>query len=482
MKETLGQLIHRVRVEKGLTLDAVARCIESSKAFVSLVEKNRSGIGFEKIGKLSKLLGIDASELIALRDARRDEKTEPWLRYLVSKYQPSEFVLEICRKFVAESGLAGSVENDGSSKEFEARWDAFYMLIKQILDNPNYKVFGNEEVQRALRLLGMAGCKSWEDLQTRVFERIREIFGEGAKCANSLEWRHHVETILGIESVQLKSHDMDHLVIGMLASGASQNVLAGMTMVAATPTIYGAVYKYNEVGSDSRRYCFIEDCSGEKANLKSEAFWYEAARVFVDADLTLGHGCIYVPDGPSFDPLHYFLTRIAGWMAFSFDRLRKSVVGLQQLKQITPQSIMGVREAVAGDLPIRFAMTGILDQIGRPLVYLDCQKRLREGQREERNINVSDVETMRDDPDSRLRIGYSFRNVVASPSTTNFRYNLQVPDASVIRRAFDQCGSASGRESLESVWDPRYDLKGNVQIAAMYSERCRNVRAVAEIV
>lgn len=481
MNETLGQLIHRLRKEKGFTLDAVARQIGASKAFVSLVEKDRCGISLEKIGRLASFLGSDASALIALLDSRRDETTEPWLRYLVAKYQPSEYVLDICRKFIEESGFARSVEEEGGGKAFEKRWDAFYSLVKQILDNPNYKVFVDEDVQRALRLLGMEGCDSWEELQTRVLDRIRERFGVGANCANSFDWRSHVERVLGIETVRLGSRDMNRLMTRALTSGAAQDVLAGMTMVAASPTIYGAVYKYNDVGSDLWRYCFVEDCVGEKAALKSETFWYEAARVFMDADLTLGHGCVYVPDGAPFDPMHFFLTRIASWMALSFDGARKVIRGVHSDEPITPQMIMGMRDDVASDLPIRFAMTGMLDLINRPLFYLDCYKRLKASQLKDKKISVSDVATMRDDPDACLRVGYSFRNVFASQSSTDIRFNLQIPDTSVVRRAFDQCGYVSGSEHLESSWDPRYHLKGDVQIEAVYSERCRNVRAVVEL-
>lgn len=64
----------------------------------------------------------------------------------------------------------------------------------------------------------------------------------------------------------------------------------------------------------------------------------------------------------------------------------------------------------------------------------------------------------------------------------NIRFNLQIKDSSIIRKAYDRKGAVEGRERLES-WDPRYHLKGEVQIAAAYSKTGHdNVRVVMELV
>lgn len=480
-RETLGVLIHRLRTEKGLTLDAVAQEIGTSKAFVSLIEKDRSGISNENAGKLARLLGINASVLIDLQDAKRGEKTEPWIRYIISKYQPSAYVLNICKKFVSESGFDGSVSESNSETEFEARWDSFYSLVKQVLDNPNYKVFIDEGVQRALRMLGMSGSDHWVSIQQKVFELILDRIGAGLNCATSADWRRCVAEKLGIETIRLNSSEMSRLMMGALTSGAAQNVLAGMTMVAASPNIYGAIYKYNNIGLGDSRYCYVEDCAGAKANLQSETFWYEAARVLIDEELSLGHGCEYVPDGAPFNPFHLFLSRVASWMALSFSNARRLIANVKPGELVTPALLMKIKKEIAPDLPIRFAMTGIIDQIQKPLFYLDCYLRLRKEQLEEKGIRISDVAAMRVDPEARFRVGYSFRNVAAADSPTDVRFNLQIPDCSIIRKAYDQKNMACGHESLTS-WGPRYDLKGEVEISAEYSKTGHdNVRAVMEL-
>lgn len=481
-KETLGTLIHRLRVEKGLTLDEVAQHIGTSKAFVGLIEKDKSGISVENAGKLASLFGIDVNVLIDLRDARRGEKTEPWVRYIVSKYQPSEYVLGICRKFVADSGFSENLNVDSNEQSFEDRWDAFYSLVKQVLDNPNIKIFIDEGVQQILRKLGMAGCDNWQSLYKRINELIVTRLGGGEECATSAEWRRHVQKVLGIETVQLNSGKIASLMMGALTTGAAQDVLAGMTMVAASPSIYGAVYKLRNVFGEDSRYCFIEDATGIKSNLQSETFWYEAARVLLDEELSLGHGCEYVPDGAPFKPLHYFLMRIASWMALAFKRARGMIEDLNAEVLISPSSAIRVKEEIATDLPIRFAIVGIIDRLRKPLIYLDCYFRLKRDQLVQKGIQMTDVVAMRKDPESLLRVGYSFRNVIASDLPTDIRFNLRIPDASVIKRAYDQKGNAEGRESLED-WDVRYGLKGSVKIGAEYSNtEHENVRVVMECV
>lgn len=478
--ETLGSLIHRLRAGKGLTLDEVAQHIGTSKAFVCLIEKDKSGVSVENAGKLASLFGIDVNVLIDLQDARRGEKTESWVRYIVSKYQPSEYVLGICRKFVTDSGFSGGMGLEGDARGFEARWDAFYSLVKQVLDNPNIKVFIDESVQQILRKIGMAGCDSWKSLQQKVNELIVKRLGDGEECKTSVEWREHVQEVLGIETVRLNSDKIAPLMMGALTAGGAQDVLAGMTMVAASPNIYGAVYKLRGATKEKRRYCFIEDMSGEKCNLKSETFWYEAARVLLDEELSLGHGCEYVPDGAPFKPLHYFLTRIGSWMALAFKQAQEEVDKIEREPSLSPSIVVRLKKKVAPDLPIRFAMVGFLDQLDRPLLYLDCYFRLKKDQLEQKGVLMSDVVSMRKDPESLLRVGYSFRNVVASDLPTNIRFNLRIPDASVIKKAYDVKGNVEGCESLED-WDARYSLKGKVRICAEFSNTGHeNVRSIME--
>lgn len=481
MGETLGGHIHRLRTEKGFTLDALAQQIGVSKSFLSLVEKDRCGISNENVGKLSKLLGVDAGILIDLQDEKRGDTTDPWLKYLISKYQPSEYVLNVCKKFVFDSGFARSVAKDVNDRGFEDRWDSFYALIRQFLDNSNYKVFIDENVQRALHLLGMVGCDRWVSLQQKVFDLILKRLGDGADCETSADWRRRVENVLGIETIGLNSSKMAPLMMGALTSGAAQNVLAGMTMVAASPSIYGAIYKYNDIGVGKRRYCFVEDHTGEKANLQSETFWYEAARVLIDEELSLGHGCEYVPDGALFNSFHFFLTRIGSWMALSFKKARLLISKLNAESQITPALILRLKKDIAPDVPIRFAMEGMVDQIQRPLFYLDCYLRLKKDQLERKNIRMADVELMRRDSEALLRVGRSFRNVIAADTNIDFRFNIQVPSNSIIRKAYDKNDACDGVEVLND-WDPRYNLSGKVYVAAECSKMAhKNVRAIVEI-
>lgn len=473
MKQTLGEVISMARKAKEMSMEAVANQIGATKAFVSLVEKNQSGISNDKITKLAVVLGLDAAELVTLRDEQRGEKTEPWLKYLIGKYQPSDYVIGICRKFIADSGLSESaMKDDCKAEEFEARWDLFYSYIKKMLDDPNIKIFGDERVRSLARNVGINDCGSWSALKRHIDRMIRERFGNGDKSIrNTIEWREYVADVLGIKTVKLNNGDMTIQLLDSLSSGAGKSVWAGMMMVAATPKLYGAIYKADQSETGEPRYVFVEDLQGEKGNLKSEPFWHEAARVLVDPELRLGHGCEYRPDGSDPDAFDFVLNRIAGWMALGF-----------YADELSVEEIPVKREVLCPDLPIRFATESIIDKIKSPLIYLDCYKRLKHTECEELKISKFDLVAMRQHPAAKLRIGCVFANVAAATTQTNLRFNQEVSAPSLIYLAYDNRKRESGIESL-SDWGNRYKLIGKVKTMAVYSTTGHdNVRAIMEII
>lgn len=473
MKQTLGEIVAMARKAKAMSMEAVAVQIGATKAFISLLEKNQSGISNDKLTKLSAVLGLDAATLVTLRDEQRGEKTAPWLKYLIGRYQPSEYVIGICKKFITDSGLSeNATKDEEDSPEFRARWDLFYSYIKKMLDDPNIKIFGDEKVRSLVRNVGLADCGSWMALKKRISQIVDERLGDARSgVCNTEEWREIVASKLHIETVRLNSGDMTLQLLGSLSTGAGKSVWAGMMMVASTPKLYGAVYKAAQSEDGATQYVFVEDLQGDKGNLKSEPFWHEAARVLVDPDLKLGHGCEYRPDGSEFDAFDFALTRIAGWLALGFDVAERSV-----------EEIVADREILCPDLPIRFATEAIIDNMDYPLIYLDCYKRLKHTECEELKISKFDLAAMRQDPAAKLRIGCVFANVAAATTQTNLRFNQEVSASSLIYSAYETRKRVSGIESL-SDWDSRYKLTGKVKTMAVYSSTGHdNVRAIMEII
>ncbi|MCQ2389778.1 MAG: helix-turn-helix domain-containing protein [Kiritimatiellae bacterium] len=477
MIETLGGMVHRLRAEKGLTLEAVARAIGTSKAYVSLLEKDRSGISLENAGKLALVLGCDAAAIIDLQDAARGEHTEPWLRYLVSRHKPSDYVVAMCRKFILDSGLPKTIPGE-TADEFRARWDGFYAMVKGVLDNPNIRIFADADVQRVLRHLGLAGCSSWVAIRNRVREIIAERLGDGGSCSSVSAWRATVARTLGIQVITLDKARISAQMIQALTSGASQDVIAGMTMVAASPPLLGAVYRLKDAEA---RYCLVEDATGGKAAHVGRAFWHEVARTLVDPELALGRGCEQLPDATEEAPFDFLLTRIAGWLALHFAKGQAALAKIGQAKEILPSDLAKAHRQLAAELPPRFFTGAALDALARPLVYLHCYPRLREAQCRERNIASSDEAGMRADPAARLRIAHVFANVVAAAGDVNMRLMLEVPPTSPIAASRKRCCARTGIEDLAS-WGERYALSGRVRTAALCTKAARDdVHAILEV-
>jgi transcriptional regulator with XRE-family HTH domain len=131
MEETRGQKLRRMRKERNLTIEEVATAIGVSKGFMSLLEKDKSGIRASRALELAKLFGVDVKEIIDM-DIPEVVGAEPkWVCYLKEKFHPAQYVLDICKNMVKNAGLpeCSALETD---EEFEHRWDFFYQSILRL--------------------------------------------------------------------------------------------------------------------------------------------------------------------------------------------------------------------------------------------------------------------------------------------------------------------------------------------------------------
>lgn len=60
-----GFRIKRVRLEKGLSQEALAELASLDRTYVSGCERGKRNIGIENIFKLSSALGVDAADLVS---------------------------------------------------------------------------------------------------------------------------------------------------------------------------------------------------------------------------------------------------------------------------------------------------------------------------------------------------------------------------------------------------------------------------------
>jgi transcriptional regulator with XRE-family HTH domain len=73
MATSLGDKIHRLRKEKGLSLEKLGELTDSSKSYIwELENKNPPRPSAEKISKIAAVLGVTADYLVDTREARPD--------------------------------------------------------------------------------------------------------------------------------------------------------------------------------------------------------------------------------------------------------------------------------------------------------------------------------------------------------------------------------------------------------------------------
>lgn len=73
MPTSLGDKIHRLRKEKGLSLEKLGELTDSSKSYIwELENKNPPRPSAEKISKIAAVLGVTADYLVDTREAKPD--------------------------------------------------------------------------------------------------------------------------------------------------------------------------------------------------------------------------------------------------------------------------------------------------------------------------------------------------------------------------------------------------------------------------
>lgn len=77
MSVTYGETIRAARVAKRMTLRALARALAVSAPYISDVEHDRRKLSGENEAKVSRLLGINADDLL---NARMSRDLKEWLR------------------------------------------------------------------------------------------------------------------------------------------------------------------------------------------------------------------------------------------------------------------------------------------------------------------------------------------------------------------------------------------------------------------
>lgn len=446
---TFGSVIRQARKGKGLSMENVARKLGVTRAYINLVEKDKCGMTFENIGKLADALGLDSNGLIELQDKRQGEETPGWLRYIVGKYAPSQYVIDTMKKLIASSGLEWEdKEGERSARwKMEEKWDAFYGFVKKMLDDFNLKVFSDDRVRSSLRNLNLTEECGWQALKERVEKEIHTL----CICPESEDygaWRNSVARALEIKEVTLDGAGLSELMLKALSSGAAKDALAGMTIIASSKNLYGAVYKASEFGDGYRKFCYIEDRQGAKAKMKDFAFWHCLARIILDPELKFGREMKDDSEKYEFDAYRYLLSRVAAWIA---------LMPIREKLRFSRDIYDKARDLAEKVMPKDYAIMGLLDNMITPVIYAKCRMRERTDCPEE---------------STRLRAEMTFRNLAASNLKGDVRYNMAVSEGSVIKKAFDERKSYVCKATdLSLQWDKHYRIKGEInELIAIYDE------------
>ena len=124
MKETLGNKIKKLRLEKGMTQDELAKLLGySSRSTINKIESDINTISYEKIKKLVEIFNIDASELV--EDESYDNPSEELLDFIYQS--PVAYnAIETIKRYLNKEGFIELHE----SEEFKVEPNKNYYVTR----------------------------------------------------------------------------------------------------------------------------------------------------------------------------------------------------------------------------------------------------------------------------------------------------------------------------------------------------------------
>lgn len=95
----LGARIREERTKRGLTIEELSELIDVSPSFLGLVERADRGLGFDKVYRLAKSLGVSIDSFVTSGDSGRELNRIDKLSALVSNLSDKdfEFVVEMVK-------------------------------------------------------------------------------------------------------------------------------------------------------------------------------------------------------------------------------------------------------------------------------------------------------------------------------------------------------------------------------------------------
>lgn len=87
----LGARIREERTKRGLTIEELSELIDVSPSFLGLVERADRGLGFDKVFRLSKCLGVSIDSLVINGVSSNELNRTDKLSALVSNMNDKEF-------------------------------------------------------------------------------------------------------------------------------------------------------------------------------------------------------------------------------------------------------------------------------------------------------------------------------------------------------------------------------------------------------
>ena len=286
------------------------------------------------------------------------------------------------------------------------------------------------DLAKKLRLTGSPVAAIINFCQDRIEAWIREA--GGVTSVSELEAVVADRLNLVFEEVNDES-DFDRLKANYVPKG---EIIFAALSIDLTNDTYGTMIRLKD-----GTYVAVIDCRGDKSARRFFSRWHEIAHLLVDKDIE--HQVFRSSD----EPLERLVDQIAGQIGF-YDPIFLPILKchISDGDLLTFETIDAVRKSFCSHASFQATLFACQRRLSTPMLYLEARMEYTEGERRDRKQR-----RMVDfgEPEKKLRVRLAVPNQAASDMGLIARWNMRVPETSVIYSVFhEDLTDSSGEEDL----------------------------------
>jgi hypothetical protein len=324
------------------------------------------------------------------------------------------------------------------------------------------------ELIAAAKRLGLPARGDIErSLVRHATEAIRTWITAHGRPTNLSDLLDKIATSLSVEIVEIESESDIEALLERIPP-TREPVLARLAAELDDSTDAVILQRQNRAGWEMR-YLAVINCRGWHRSRRYFSKWHEVIHLLLDGEQL--RFAFRKRTAKRKHPEEVLVDKIAGELAFHPDLFGPVFQNeVQAAGRLTLDVVERVRAEIAPDANRESALYACVRHTSQPVFFLKARLLYKSSERRQLDDLLSGLDDAAR-PQPRLRVLSSSANHAAAQTGIRFHENMQVPETSLVSRAFDDSGARFEGTELLEIWQT--SSGGPIGHGRLHIEACR---------